>query len=133
VRRRPWDSTTSCVVFAAAVTLVVGAFVPRIPKTVDRLTVSNPSQFNVLVEVSDGDGTGWTTATIAGHDRVTVARDVIDQGNAWTFRFSVGSLPGGEVQVSRDDLASSGWRVEVPNAVIDHVHELGAAPAGGAG
>jgi hypothetical protein len=128
VRRRPWDNTTSCVVLAAVVTLMISAFVPRLPKTVDRLTVSNPSEFNVLVEVSDGDARGWTAASTARHD----GENVIDQGDAWTLRFTIGSIAGDPVPLSRDELVSSGWYVEVPQAVIDHARNAGVAPAGSA-
>jgi hypothetical protein len=47
---------------------------------------------------------------------------VIDPGDRWIFRFSVAGEPIGEVGRARDALARDGWRIELPQSVVDTAH-----------
>lgn len=54
-----------------------------------------------------------------------VAREVIDQGEVWIFRFRHWGEPVGELRMTRGELERSGWRVEVPETVSEHLRDLG--------
>ena len=41
------------------------------------------------------------------------------------FRFSYGGVQAGEVVIGRDELVAEGWRITVPAAVGDRLHEAG--------
>jgi hypothetical protein len=109
--------------------LVLMATVMGEPPQVDRLTVVNPTPYGVNVAVRAGPDDGrYLLGWIAGAGERTI-RDVADQGPTWIFSFSYAGADGGESQVSRDELAANGWRVEVPPTVADRLAAAGLQPA----
>jgi hypothetical protein len=91
------------------------------PAVVSRVTIVNPSDALVDVDVSD-DGSGWMPLSIMEPQSPVTVRDVIDPGDEWVFRFSVAGEPIGEVRRTRDALARDGWRIEMPQSVIGRAH-----------
>ena len=66
-----------------------------------------------------------------GHRRAgnsTDVRDVIDQGDVWTFRFTSQGYDAGQVQITKADLKRSDWRVVIPAAVGERLAGQGATP-----
>ena len=55
--------------------------------------------------------------------------DVLDQGDEWIFTFSSGGIEGGSLRVSRAKLAADGWRVSVPESVIQRLQSGTFVPA----
>ena len=100
------------------------------PPTVDRITISNPTAYEIDVEVTDRDRDGWLPVAIVQPRSEHVARDVIDQGEAWIFRFSHWGDPVGEFSPTRAELERSGWRVEVPAEVEERLQQLGRPMSG---
>ena len=94
------------------------------PPTVDRITISNPTSYDIDVEVTDRDRDGWLPVAIVQARSEHVARDVIDQGEAWIFRFSHWGDPVGEFSPTRAELERNGWRVEVPAEVEERLQQL---------
>lgn len=43
--------------------------------------------------------------------------EIVDQGDAWIFRFSTQGEDSGELQVARQQLERDGWRIRVPAEV----------------
>jgi hypothetical protein len=95
---------------------------------VSRVTIANPTDFPVNVEVSGEGRAKWLSlgSTEARSDATT--RDVVDQGDVWVFRFDYLGVHGDTVEVSRADLAQAGWRVEVPQTVEEDLRALGFQP-----
>jgi hypothetical protein len=58
-----------------------------------------------------------------------VTRDVIDMHDTWVFRFTHEGVDAGEVEVSRDQLAHNGWKVEVPARVAQQLRTTDQLPA----
>jgi hypothetical protein len=118
--------------------VVVGAllcfamtFALRDPSFVPRVTVENPSRFDVNVSVRpEGDSARLILATVAPTASATNL-DVLDQGDEWMFSFSSGGIDGGTLRVSRAKLAADGWRVEIPDSVIERLQSGTFAPAYG--
>jgi hypothetical protein len=101
--------------------------------TVDRITIANGTEYDLDVEVTGGDRGGWLPVAIVEARSEHAVREVIDQGEEWTFRFLHLGDPVGELSLSREDLEGSGWRVEVPEEVEQRLQELGRPPSGGLG
>jgi hypothetical protein len=91
------------------------------PRAIPRLTIVNPSDALVDIDASD-DGAGWLPLTIAEPRSSVTVRDVVDQGDQWIFRFRVADQPVGQVRRTAEELARAGWRVEIPQSVVDRAH-----------
>ncbi len=102
----------------------------RSPTTVDEVTIDNTTSYPVHVEVQEpGDGS-WLGLGVVGPEGSESFREVLDQGDDWVFRFTSGTARGGELLVSRDDLAANDWTATVPADVGQRLEDDGAAPAG---
>ena len=98
------------------------------PSFVPRLTIANPSEFDVTVAVSPvGRQERLPLGTVGRRSSIDV-QDVIDQGSQWAFHFTAGGRDGGEVHVPRADLGRNGWRLQIPAEVIARLRARGAAP-----
>ena len=53
----------------------------------DRITIVNPTEYDVDVDVTGPDRDGWLPVAIVGARSEKVAQGVIDQGDLWIFRF----------------------------------------------
>ena len=114
-------------VVATAATVLVGSWVVRGPDFVDRLTVENPTRFDVDVDVAGADGRVLElTQVLAG--RTKTVRDVIDQGRSWTVTFSYAGTDAGSVEIERAALEDDDWRIEVPADVEEELETAGYEP-----
>jgi hypothetical protein len=97
---------------------------------VDRITISNPTAYDIDVEVTDRDRDGWLPVAIVEAGSEHISQDVIDQGEVWVFRFLHWGDPVGEFSPTRAELERNGWRVEVPGEVEERLQELGRPMSG---
>ena len=98
------------------------------PSFVPRLTIANPSEFDVTVAVSPvGRQERLPLGTVGRRSSIDV-QDVIDQGSQWAFHFTAGGRDGGEVQVPRSELSRTGWRLQIPEEVAARLRSGGAVP-----
>src|SRR4051794_34692 len=56
------------------------------PRVVDHITVDNPGDYTVNIEVSNGERSGWLALGAAGRSSSTTMDAVLDQGETWVFR-----------------------------------------------
>jgi hypothetical protein len=105
------------------------AYALRDPDVVSRVTVANPGDIavNVSVHATD-DGAQLLLATVPPTTSATNL-DVLDQGDEWIFSFSSGGVEGGSLRVSRAKLAADGWRVAVPESVVQRLQSSTFVPA----
>jgi hypothetical protein len=119
-------------IVAATVALVVilGAGIRLLdePDRVARLTVANPSEYVVDVSITSGGHRGRLLLSGVPVQATREYHDVLDAGATWVFSFRAQGRDGGEMTVSRADLATSGWHVTIPAPVIDRLR-TGGAPA----
>jgi hypothetical protein len=99
------------------------------PPRVDRITIVNPTGYDLDVDVGGPERGGWLTVAIVEAHSEHVSEEVIDQGEVWVFRFLHWGDPVGEVSITRGDLVGNGWRVEVPEEVEERVQQLGRPPS----
>jgi hypothetical protein len=122
-RVRPWY-LIAIVAGAAAVVLLARLVQP--PSTIDRLTVKNPTKFDVAVAVDGGGDEGWMPVGSVRRASTATFEDVVDQGGTWRFQLSAQGKDGGEVQISKADLEKAGWHFEIPESVSDKLLSEGA-------
>jgi hypothetical protein len=116
-------------VVVGALLCVAMAYALRDPDIVSRVTVENPSRIAVNVSVHPaGDNDRLILPTVPPSTSAT-ALDVLDQGDEWVFAFSAGGVDGGTLRVSREKLAADGWRVVVPESVIQRLQTREFVPA----
>ena len=95
------------------------------PPTVEKITIANPTGYDLDVDVSDGGRGGWLPVAIVAARSEEISREVIDQGEVWIFRFLHWGDPMGELSLSRTELERNGWRLEVPAEVEERLQQLG--------
>jgi hypothetical protein len=117
--------TRSLVTLALFVSACLG-----LPPTVERITIANPTGYDLDVDVTSKDRDGWLPVAIVAAESQVVSKDVIDQGGVWIFRFVHGGDPVGELRLTRAELERNSWRVEVPAEVEVRLQELGRPTSG---
>ena len=90
-----------------------------------QIVIENPLPYLVNVEVTDSGRHGWMDLASVARERTSVVQEVADQGDEWVFRFSYGGIQAGELVMPREGLTEDGWRITVPTAVADRLHEAG--------
>ena len=98
------------------------------PSFVDRVTIVNPHEYTVHAEVSDGSS-GWLNLGGVDRESEDTTGQVIDMGERWVFRFTFRDLEQEQVTLSRAELSSAGWRVEVPEALAQRLRKRGEPPS----
>jgi len=112
-----------------AALFVVAAFAVRMPDTVS-LTVANPTEWSADVYVRSASDSGWTAVGGVERESEIEFLQVPDQGSDWVVRYSYAGATE-DIEVTRDDLASSDWKLEVPPALVDELERLGVEPTPG--
>jgi len=97
------------------------AYALRDPEVVPRVTVDNPSALEVNVSVRPANDPSRLLLATVPPTTTATNLDVLDQGDDWVFSFSSGGIDGGTLRVSRAKLAADGWRVVVPDSVIQRL------------
>ena len=112
-RIRPIDALIAALIVAMILPLSRIAFQPNY---IAAIAFENPNAYDLTIEVSDG-GTGWMAVTTARRSSTTVAHEVYDIGDVWAFRFTAQGEDGGELRVTRSDLAGAGWQLVIPDQI----------------
>lgn len=123
-RRRAALVLALLAVLAAAGVVTLAADALRDPVHVDRVAVANPSPWRLNVAVSDPEQDGWLLLGPVDREEARAFHDVVDQGERWAFRFSYGGHAV-VVDVTRSELAASGWQVPVPDALAVELEASG--------
>jgi hypothetical protein len=93
------------------------------PAPTVEITVVNPTDYDLEIHVAGEDRDGWLPVAIVEARSEDVARGVIDQGEVWIFQFRHLGDAVGERSLSREELARSGWRLEVPEQVEERLNQ----------
>jgi hypothetical protein len=96
---------------------------------VETLTIENPTDYDLLVNVRGNETSGVLGLGVV-HKRATEEREqVIDVGPVWVYEFRYQGLDAGQVRVSRRDLANQDWRFVIPEEIGTRLQELGLNPS----
>lgn len=86
------------------------------PPTVD-IEVVNPTRRDIHVSVrSPGDRSVVGIGTV-GRDHTYRFGEVVEHGANWVFTFSSAGIDGGELRLSRQQLAEREWTITIPAEV----------------
>ncbi len=120
------------VIGAAAVAAVSALLLSslRTPSRVAELTIENPHEWNVRVDVTESARNGWLGVGDLDRRSTQTFYDVIDQGEQWVFRFAYGGVGGGEVVVDRARLEQDGWKLAVPQDFAERMRQARMEPSG---
>lgn len=94
---------------------------------VERVVIVNNTIYEPHVQVRGSTG-GWLLLTTVPPRSTREVREVIDQGDLWVFRFTYARYEPFDLEVSRQELAEAGWRVEVPQELEDALRDQDVAP-----
>jgi hypothetical protein len=119
----------AAIIIAIAAVLVVGLIVLAEPGRVGQLSVTNASEYDIGIEITSGEGGTWLPFAVIGQRSTREFQDVLDQGNTWVFSFRSQGRDGGEMTMSRADLAAAGWKITVPDTAIEQFRQDGAPPS----
>jgi hypothetical protein len=114
-------------VVAVALTLGVSRALEG-PERVDRVTIDNPTPFPLEVDVSPPDGGArLALGPVAPGERHAFA-SVVDQGDRWLVHVTSARSDGGEIVLSRNELARNDWVITIPDEVGTKLAAAGATP-----
>ena len=118
----------SLAIFVAVAVVVAVAVLPRLtlPAKAPGLTITNGTEYTVMIEAADGAGGGWTPVALVDANRTVLAHELIDRGSTWTLRFTSQGRQVGGYRVDRAELAASGWQYTVPADVAVQLRARGA-------
>lgn len=130
-RARRVGDTARVVLIAilVAALLAIAIRITEGPDFVDRVSVVNRTGYDLDVDVSGASRDGWLPLSVSTAGTTDATRDVIDMHDTWVFRFSHEGVAAGELEVSRDQLATNGWKVQVPARVAQQLRTADQLPA----
>ena len=111
-RSLAWVGPTLVIVLAVAL-MALAAYLVREPTKVPAVTITNPVEQAVDVDVKQSGGPWLPLAVVDAKTSVTVD-DVVDVGGSWIIRYRVAGEVRSKVQRSRDDLERNHWQITVP-------------------
>lgn len=120
---RPWHLLVT-IISVGSLVLVSRLMEP--PTFIDRITVQNPTRYDITIYVTEGDRDGWMAVGTARREDTEVFEEIFDQGEVWIFRFTAQGKEGGELRVTKSQLEQSKWRIEIPRSVGDELQDKGA-------
>ena len=131
-RRWRWDGAYVDLAVAGAISLAVGSTAFRGPATVDMVTFTNQTAYDIHLYVGPSDEDRWLAVGTVEHGTQRSFAHVSDQGETWRFRFRAQGQAGGELTVARAALAADDWTVALPPASAAHrrARDAGAQPGG---
>jgi hypothetical protein len=114
-RNFSWVGPALVIAFAAA--LMVGAAqLVRQPETVGRVTIVNPVEDAVDVDVRQPGGP-WLPLAAVDAQSTTTVYDVVDASGPWIVRFTVSDEALATMRLSHERLERANWRIVVPTLV----------------
>lgn len=101
------------------------------PSFVEKVTIANPYEYDVIVGVS-GDGKAWLNLGGLNRGDEVTRQQVIDMGERWFVRFRYPYEDDVEpvvVSLTRSELVAAKWRVEVPESLAEILRKRGEDPS----
>lgn len=131
-RPAPWMTrpvflgVVALAVFAAVLGVSVSSLT-RGPAFVERITMENPTPYNLQVVVGAPGDEALDLGTVPREGSRTFEQ-VPDQGESWVFALSFGQGVG-EVVVQRQQLETDRWRVTIPAGIGQELGNAGYPPS----
>src|SRR5438046_4307719 len=112
----------------ALVLIFAGSQALEGPGVIERVTVDNPTPYQVEVAVAgSGGGSRLALGPVAAGERHAFA-SVVAQGDQWVVHVTSARSDGGEFVLRRADLERSEWVITIPSEVASRLAANGASP-----
>lgn len=98
------------------------------PGVIERVTVDNPTPYQVEVAVAGSEGGSLLTLGPVSSGESHAFASVVDQGDRWVVHVTSARSDGGEFVLRRSDLERSKWVITIPNEVASRLAANGASP-----
>jgi hypothetical protein len=98
------------------------------PGVIERVTINNPTPYQVEIAVAGGEGGSRLTLGPVSSGESHAFASVVDQGDRWVVHVTSARSDGGEFVVRRADLQRSKWVITIPNEVASRLATGGASP-----
>jgi hypothetical protein len=98
------------------------------PGVIERVTINNPTPYQVEIAVAGGEGGSRLTLGPVSSGESHAFASVVDQGDRWVVHVTSARSDGGEFVVRRADLERTKWVITIPNEVASRLSTGGASP-----
>jgi hypothetical protein len=112
----------------ALVLIFAGAQALGGPGVIERVTINNPTPYQVEIAVAGGEGGSRLTLGPVSSGESHAFASVVDQGDRWVVHVTSARSDGGEFVVRRADLERTKWVITIPNEVASRLAANGASP-----
>jgi hypothetical protein len=113
------------IVIAIVGVMVVGIVLLSGPARVGHLTVDNPTDYDLSIQLAPSTNGAWLPFAVVGQRSTREFQDVTDQGDTWVFHFRAQGQDGGDLMLTKADLQAAGWHITVPATVVTQLQQLG--------
>jgi hypothetical protein len=96
---------------------------------VDNLTIENPTDYDLLVDVRREDSSAALRLGVVDKRTTAVREQVIDMGPVWVYQFRYQGVDAGELSISRADMEADDWKIVIPEAIGTRLQEQGIPPS----
>jgi hypothetical protein len=105
--------------------MVIGIVLLSGPARVGHLTVDNPTDYDVSIQLAPSANGPWLPFAVVGLRSTRDFQDVLDQGDSWVLRFHAQGQDAGDVTLTKADLQAADWHLTVPDTVVQRLQQLG--------
>ena len=131
---RPATSRRDLIAVVTGATLWLAIVVPlhpllRGPSFVDEISIDNPHEWNVNIDVSDQEREGSVGIGSIEREEGQTFEEILDQGPQWIFQFDHAGVAGGELTVNRSELERADWSITVPDDFARRMRAAGVNPS----
>jgi hypothetical protein len=98
------------------------------PGVIERVTINNPTPYQVEIAVAGGEGGSRLTLGPVSSGESHAFASVVDQGDRWVVHVTSARSDGGEFVVRRADLERTKWVITIPNEVASRLSTGDASP-----
>jgi hypothetical protein len=108
--------------------LLLGLAFSRAPAHVERITIRNPAEYRLNVQLASAGEHGEVPLGSVDRDTYLVVEEVPDVGGEWVFHVGYGGFEAAEIRLARGELAAADWTITIPVGAGAALRDAGLQP-----